>query len=337
MEFNSLTLTLRAFVAAFQGGYDRISGSVHFLIAALATIEIALFGAWWALDGGHQLSAAFKKMLGMGIWVWICTSFPKLSKAFVDSLVKVGLMAGGDPGASTELLMDPSRLAGYGLDVTHPLAEKLEAMSVTDGADLLIFGLSYIAIMVGFFVLAIQVFLAVLEYYMLAALVGIFLPFGLLPATKFLAEKAVGAIVASGIKLMTLAFILAVAEPVLRKIHFGSSEVALNELWSVFLTTCSLALLCWKAPNMAAGLLAGSPTLSFGDVTRPVTNAATTALAAAGGALTAVATKVIRSASSTTQTAQASSSAATPSTAAAGLAKSASHQPATAPNPPQLS
>jgi type IV secretion system protein TrbL len=117
-----------------------------------------------------------------------------------------------------------------------------------------------------FLIMAINVFLAVLEYYLFAALVGIFLPFGLLSPTKFLAEKAVGAVVSASVKLMVLAFVTAVIDPVLKNIHFAGPEITFNELWSVFLTVCALMFFCWKAPNLAASLLAGSPHLGTGDL-----------------------------------------------------------------------
>src|ERR1700690_2505364 len=91
-------------------------------------------------------------------------------------------------------------------------------------------------------------------------------PWGLLPQTKFLAEKAIGAVVSAGIKLMTLAFIIAVTSPVLASIHFSGPEIKLNELWSVLLTTGAIAFLTWHAPSLTAGLLAGSPSLSAAGV-----------------------------------------------------------------------
>ncbi|HEY4014299.1 MAG TPA: type IV secretion system protein [Polyangiaceae bacterium] len=264
MQFNTLTLTLQNFISVFGAGYGRLSGPVHSLLSILVGIEVVLFGLWTALSGGDNLVGIFKKILHIGAWVWVVQSFPSLAKAFVTSLVQAGLMAGGGSGDAT-LLMDPSRIAGYGLDATAPLTQKLGDLGMTDLSDLFVFEFGYLAILACFLVMAINVFLAVLEYYLFAALVGILLPFGLLAPTKFLAEKAVGAVVAAGVKLMTLAFLTAAVDPVLRNIHFQGPEITLNELWSMFLTVCSLMLLCWKAPSLAASLLAGSPNLGHGD------------------------------------------------------------------------
>ena len=264
MQFNSLTLTLQNFIAAFSGGYSRLQGAANGLLAILVGIEVVLLGLWTALGGGENVVGIFKKVLHIGGWVWLVRGYPTLCKAFLESLVQAGLTAGG--GSDVSLLMDPSRLAGYGLDATEPLTRKLADLGMTDLADLFVFEFAYLAILACFLLMAIHVFLAVLEYYLFAALVGIFLPFGLLAPTKFLAEKAVGAVVSASVKLMVLAFLLAVVDPVLAHIHFAGPEITFNELWSVFLTVCALMLLCWKAPSLAAALLGGAPHLGAGDV-----------------------------------------------------------------------
>src|SRR5258708_8921416 len=142
---------------------------------------------------------------------------------------------------------------------------------MTDLSDLIVFGFGYLAILACFLIMAINVFLAVLEYYVFAALAGIFLPFGLLSPTKFLAEKAIGAVVSASVKLMVLGLVTAIIDPVLSSIHFAGPEITFNELWSVFLTVCALMFLCWKAPSLAGSLLGGSPHLGVDHAIQAVT------------------------------------------------------------------
>jgi type IV secretion system protein TrbL len=260
MQFNTLTLTLQNFIMALSGAYSRIQGSASTLLGILVGIEVVLLGLWTALGGGDNVVGVFKRILHIGAWVWIVQSYPTLSKAFVESLVKAGLLAGGGTG-DVSLLMDPSRLAGYGLDATEPLTRKLADLGMTDVSDLIVFGFGYLAILACFLIMAINIFLAVLEYYVFAALAGIFLPFGLLAPTKFLAEKAIGAVVSASVKLMVLGLVTSIIDPVLSSIHFAGPEITFNELWSVFLTVCALMFLCWKAPSLAGALLGGSPHL----------------------------------------------------------------------------
>ncbi|MGO9838717.1 MAG: P-type conjugative transfer protein TrbL [Polyangiaceae bacterium] len=293
MQFNTLTLTLQNFITALSGAYSRIQGSASTLLGILVGIEVVLLGLWTALGGGDNVVGVFKKILHIGAWVWIVQSYPTLAKDLVDSLVKAGLLAGGGSG-DVSLLMDPSRLAGYGLDATEPLTRKLADLGMTDLSDLIVFGFGYLAILACFLIMAINVFLAVLEYYVFAALAGIFLPFGLLSPTKFLAEKAIGAVVAASVKLMVLGLVTAIIDPVLSSIHFAGPEITFNELWSVFLTVCALMFLCRKAPSLAGSLLGGSPHLGVDHALQAVTTPI-----AAGMAAGTVAGRVASSVSAT--------------------------------------
>ncbi len=328
MQFNTLTLTLQNFLTALSGGYSRIQGAASTLLGILVGIEVVLLGLWTALGGGDNVAGIFKRILHIGAWVWIVQSYPALCKALVDSLVQAGLTAGGAAG-DVSLLMDPSRLAGYGLDATAPLTQKLADMGMTDLSDLIVFGFGYLAILACFLIMAINVFLAVLEYYLFAALAGIFLPFGLLSPTKFLAEKAIGAVVSAAVKLMVLGLVTAIIDPVLSSIHFERPQITLNELWSVFM------FLCWKAPSLAASLLGGSPHLGADHLLQ-----AASMPIAAGVAAGALATRAAASVSATRAAASppqsglsASSAVSAASTLAGGAARGASGPGGSPPSP----
>lgn len=255
-----LTQTLNHFLTVFGAGWTNLQPAINWLSGALLGIEIVMIGLWWALGGGEQLVGVMKKILYLGIWMWIVRSFPTLADAFVKSLIQAGQLAGGGGGPS---LFDPSKIIEYGLTTTAPLVDKMSTIGITEIVNGIILALTYIGIMLAYILIAWQIFYAVLEFNLLAAVVGIFLPFGFLEQTKFLAEKAIGAIVSSGIKLMVLAFIMAVIEPTLSTLTF-SSGLTFTEIWSALLTVGAVAFLAWNAPGIAAGLLAGSPSLSAG-------------------------------------------------------------------------
>src|SRR4029079_9806359 len=223
-----------------------------------------------------------KKVLFLGFWLWFTTAFQSNAKTFVDSLINAGLTAGGQ-GGGYNLLLDPSRIASYGLTTTDNLSKAMGGISITHPADALVFGICYVVIMAAFLIMAIQVFLSVLEYYLITAVAGVLVPWGILPQTKFLAEKAIGAVVSAGIKLMVLAFIVAVTNPVLASMHFTSQDIKLNELWSVVLTSAAIAFLAWHAPSVAAGLLDVSPALGAGAIGQNVSSGAMMAAGVVGG------------------------------------------------------
>ncbi len=293
MNINLLTVVLRNFIAAFADGAVRIAGPANKLLALLIVIEVVLMGLWWALDGGERLSSIFKKLLGLCCWIWLVRSFPTLAKTFVDSLVQAGQLAAGG-SSNSELLLDPSKIAGLGLDATEPIVRKMGDMHLSNISELFVFGIFYIAILGCFLVMALHVFMSVVEYYLIVALVGILLPFGVLQSTRFIAEKAIGAMIAVGVKLMVLSFLLAAVGPVLEhSVKFTGDETRVNELIAMFSTVCAMTLLVWKAPQMAAGLLSGSPSLSGSDVATPAMAAGGAAVGAATGGASFVASRAI--------------------------------------------
>ncbi len=283
MEPGILTQALTNFQTAFSSGWSNLQPAINYLIGTFLAIEIIMIGLWMALGGGDQLLSVMKKLLYLGFWLWIVRQFPTLADAFVKSLVQAGQIAGGGGGSS---VFDPSNILRYGLNTTDPMIKEIMSMGITEIVNGVVLAISYVMIMLAYVLIAWQIFYAVLEFYLITALVGIFLPFGFLEQTKFLAEKAIGAVIASGIKLMVLAFIMAVIEPVLSTLIF-SGNMTWNEIWSALLTVGAIAFLTWNAPGVAAGLMAGSPSLSAGTAMQNAVVGGTGAALLAGGMVAA--------------------------------------------------
>jgi type IV secretion system protein TrbL len=265
VEFNSLTTTLTTFVSAYSAAYARVQPIAHKVLGSLALIEIALVGMYLALDGGQQVSALFGKFLKIAVWTYITTNFHQLVQAFSQSLIGAGLIAAGQPG-NFQILLDPSKVAGMGTTATDGLVKALSNIGTFDFFDAVVFGLMYMAIMLTFLLMAVQIFLAVVEFYLISALAGVLIGFGVSPHFRFLSEKAIGAVVACSIKLMVLAFVMAMVQPTLASVRFVGPEIKFNELWALLLTSGTIMLFAWTAPSLAASLLAGSPSLGAGGV-----------------------------------------------------------------------
>lgn len=284
MDPGILTTTLNNFLTVFSHGWVNLQPAINFLIKVFLGIEILMFGLWMALGGIDNLVGIMKKLLYLLVWAWIIKKFPEISSAFAKSLVNAGQMAAGGGSGN---LFDPSQVMKIGFANLVPALNEVIAMSATLRLfEALVLGICLILVVIAYILIAWQIFYSVLEFYLISALVGLFLPFGFFEPTKFLAEKSIGAIVSSGIKLMVLAFLVSIILPVLQTLKF-SGDLTIPEVLSAFLTVGALAFLCWNAPGVAAGLMSGSPNLSAAVAMQNAMAAGGMASRAIGGAIKA--------------------------------------------------
>ena len=272
-----LTDIILAFHNVFSAGFGFLTPKANTLIGLLAAIEIAVAGLFWALKGQDFTAAFIKKLLHIGFFVFLVANWPALTDAVMNSFVMAGATAAG---GTTVNLADPSWIVQQGLMVSQPISDKLDQMSSTANplsvlsnlGQLIQYGIALIIILIAFFIIAIQCFITYVEFWIVAVLGLILIPFGVNKHTAFLAEKAIGAVISQGIKLMVLAFILSVVHPVLVALTMPANP-SLQLAYELVLTALAIAMLAVHAPALAGGLLSGSPSLHAGSAAGTVIGA----------------------------------------------------------------
>jgi type IV secretion system protein TrbL len=272
-DTGTLTHLLDAFLTVFNGGWIALQPKAMSLLGILVGIELTLSGLWWAMSGDDAVKGLIQKLLMIGIFFFFIQQWQMITTTTMQSFARVGAAAGGASSSPGSLaLNDPSSIVAEGLNAIQPLSDKVD--SLTSGTwtalknlgTIMQIGLAMIGILFSFFLLGIQCFLVYLEFYIVAILSLILLPCGVFRHTAFLAEKAFGAVLAHGIKLMVLAFVIAIAQPVLQQITVPA-DFSMRDAWCTLLAAMTICFLAWHAPGVAAGLLAGSPSLSAGHAT----------------------------------------------------------------------
>lgn len=260
---------MNAFSFVLTGGFGRLMPNALSLLAKLAILELILVAtwAWWYED--NLAAALLVKLCWITGFVFLVTQWPRLTRIVMDSFVMAGLRGGGGP-LTVEDFSNPAGIARFGLEVTAVLfAQVARGTGFTAVFSLpmtFIDGLISLGIVLAFFVMAIQVFITFLEFYLVSMLALVLVPFGLFRHTAFLGERGIGIIFSFGIKLMVLAAIMNAAQPILQTIRLSSANPTLNETLSLLLAAWAVALFAWHAPSVASGLLAGAPTLTAGTV-----------------------------------------------------------------------
>lgn len=138
-----------------------------------------------------------------------------------------------------------------------------------------------LAIFIAFAFIALNVLLCFVEFYLTTALSIILLPFGVNSHTSFISQKALGAVVNFGVKLMIMIFLLGLMSTMISKMDAITND-DYGKLFEAVLQACMYAFLIWKLPSLISGMLSGTP--SMGASASGVVQSAATA--AGAGAMT---------------------------------------------------
>lgn len=272
-DLNVIDRFMQAFIRYIDSGFGLLGGDVAFLTTVLIGIDITLAGLFWAMGGEDDILGRFlKKILYVGAFALILNSFSTLSDIIFRSFAGLGLTAGGGTMSAEDLLM-PGRLAGTGFTAAWPLLEQIKELIGPWGffenfVEILVLSLAWIVVILAFFVLAAQMFICILEFKLTSLAGFVLVPFALWNRTSFLAERVLGSVVSSGIKVMVLAVIVGIGSNFFSEFvtSLQGHDTDLAQAMSLALASLVLALFGIFGPAIASGLVAGAPQLGAGSV-----------------------------------------------------------------------
>jgi type IV secretory pathway TrbL component len=164
------------------------------------------------------------------------------------------------------VLLQPSKILTLSTRATEPMMQKLLQTHIAiDIGTALLLGLVLLAVMLAYIALALSIALAIIEFYLYLALSGLLLPFAVLGHTRFLADKAINAVLACAIKLAVISFIVSAVAPILEQVKFEPgvwNTLTWHSIWAILVVVGLCSALALWAPRLAAGFLHASPSLS---------------------------------------------------------------------------
>ena len=128
--------------------------------------------------------------------------------------------------------------------------------------------LAWLIVVLAFFILAVQLFITILEFKLTTLAGFVLVPFALWGKTSFLAERVLGNVVASGIKVMVLAVIVGIGSTFFAQFinALPDQEPSLKDAMALALASLALFGLGIFGPGIATGLVSGAPQLGAGAV-----------------------------------------------------------------------
>ena len=270
-DLNVIDRFLAAFITYIDSGFGLLGPDVGFLTSTLIGIDITLAGLFWAMGGEDNVIGRFvRKILYIGAFAFILNSFATWAGIIFRSFAQAGLTAGGG-SLSADDLLKPGRLAGIGFQAAWPLLDQAsEMVGFTTFFDnfltIMILLLAWALVIIAFFILAVQMFVTILEFKLTSLAGFILVPFALWNRTNFLAERVLGNVVSSGIKVMVLAVIVGIGSNFFAEFTAAlqGQEPDIGQAMSLVLASLALFGLGIFGPSIASGLVAGAPQLGAG-------------------------------------------------------------------------
>ncbi len=283
---------LEIFTRYIDSGFGLVSGDVGYLASTLAAIDLTLAALFWVWGPDEDIIARLvRKTLFVGVFAYLIGNWNSLARIVFESFAKLGLKASGTSLSSADFLR-PGRIAQVGLDAGRPILESISGLMgyvsfFENFVQITILLFTWIVVLLAFFILAIQLFVTLIEF-KLTTLVGfVLIPFGLFGKTAFAAERVLGNVISSGVKVLVLAIIAGVGSTLFSQFTggFGGNQPTIENAMALVLAALSLLGLGIFGPGIANGIVSGGPQLGAGAAVG--TSLAAGGIVAAGAGLAA--------------------------------------------------
>lgn len=281
---------LQTFSTYIDSGFGLLGGDVAFLTATLIAIDMTLAGLFWAMGGDDVMGKLIKKILYVGAFAFIIGNFNALSGIVFRSFAGLGLVASGSDLGPAEMLQ-PGRIAAVGVEAGWTILDQIGELTgirrVFFNLDtIVVLFFAWVVVIFSFFIISIQLFVTLIEFKLTTLAGFVLVPFALWNKTAFLAERVLGNVMASGIKVLVLAVIVGIGSGIFEQfLEPGVEEPSLDQAMAIMLASLALLGLGIFGPGIATGLVSGAPQLGAGSAVG--TALAAGGMAVAGGAAVA--------------------------------------------------
>jgi type IV secretion system protein TrbL len=262
---------LGVFTSYIDSGFGLLGGEVAFIATTLIVIDITLAALFWSWGADDDIIARLiKKTLFVGVFAYLISNWNSLARIVFESFAGLGLKASGT-GFSAADLMRPGRVAQTGLNAGRPMLESISDLMgywsfFENFIQIACMFFAWVLVLMAFFILAVQLFVTLIEFKLTTLAGFVLIPFGLFGKSAFMAERVLGNVISSGIKVLVLAVIIGIGSTLFSQFTagFGGVTPTVDEAMAIVLAALSLLGLGIFGPGIANGLVSGGPQLGAG-------------------------------------------------------------------------
>jgi type IV secretion system protein TrbL len=294
------------YINAINTGFGLIKGDVTRLLNVLIILSIFWSATLWALSEDHVIAEFARKIVYIGMFAWIVQNWQALTDKLAQSFMNLGLEAGGFDGASF-YTQQPGNIAYLGYTTAQPLLDQITRLCgpvafFRNFPEIIFLFFAVGAIVVAFCVITVQVVLALVTFKFGSLAAFVLVPFAVLSKTAFIAERPLGWVVGSGVRLMVLTLVLGVGNNIFQSLKMpAGSTVTTYQAFCIALAAILLMVFSLVASRLATDLIIGGPSLGVGTGINTTAVAYNTSVAAATGTARSTITAVKYAAAIPTQ------------------------------------
>jgi type IV secretion system protein TrbL len=284
---------LDVFTRYIDSGFGLLGGEASFLASTLVVIDVTLAALFWSWGEGEDediIARLVKKTLFVGVFAFLIGNWNNLARIVFESFSGLGLKAAGS-GLSAADFLRPGRIAQVGIDAGRPILEAISSLLgyvsfFENFVQIVVLMFAWTVVLMSFFILAIQLFVTLIEFKLTTLAGFVLIPFGLFGKTAFLAERVLGNVVSSGVKVLVLAVIVGVGSTLFSQFtqSASGSQPTVDDAMGLVLAALSLLGLGIFGPGVANGIVSGGPQLGAGAVVGTGLTVGGAVLAGAGAA-----------------------------------------------------
>ncbi|MBM6823561.1 type IV secretion system protein [Veillonella magna] len=275
-------------------GYHNLLPYAYELFFALATIDLAI--TWTLYKGEFKMQAFVERFTKIGFTLLLMQMLPEINAFILNSFKQAGLIAGGnhftiksftDP---TQILQTGVKIIGFETSVDsgtassaaaqippeNTLLGKMAKISIFESGGLSNVVMCFFAmllILAGFFMMSIELMMAIIEFNIFASIMIILIPFSALKFTSFIFQRCVSAVFQFAIKLLLIYFLLSLVWATTEKFTNVAPD-SFGTMLTQGLVYLTLGYLVMKIPELVSGMMSGSPAMSGNGVANTIAGGA---------------------------------------------------------------